>query len=63
MGSIFKSIQGWKFSALVNLRYEWFTDVFAYESNDEQEFKTTAFVPRIGFTYEVSKTSVLMQLI
>ena len=45
-----------KFSALVNLRYEWFTDVFAYKSNDEQEFKTTAFVPRIGFTYEVSKS-------
>ena len=45
-----------KFSALVNLRYEWFTDVFAYKSNSEQEFKTTAFVPRIGFTYEVSKS-------
>ena len=45
-----------KFSALVNLRYEWFTDVFAYKSNNEQEFKTTAFVPRIGFTYEVSKS-------
>ena len=44
-----------KFSALINLRYEWFTDVFAYKSNNEQEFKTTAFVPRIGFTYEVSK--------
>ena len=45
-----------KFSALVNLRYEWFTDVFAYKSNNEEEFKTTAFVPRIGFTYEVSKS-------
>ena len=45
-----------KVSALINLRYEWFTDVFAYKSNNEEEFKTTAFVPRIGFTYEVSKS-------
>ena len=45
-----------KFSALFNLRYEWFTDVFAYKSNNEEEFKTTAFVPRIGLTYEVSKS-------
>lgn len=42
-----------KFSALVNLRYEWFTDIFDYEKN-EQEFKTNAFVPRIGLTYEVT---------
>ncbi|WP_046756656.1 TonB-dependent receptor [Kordia jejudonensis] len=42
-----------KFSALVNLRYEWFTDIFNYEA-DEQEFKTSAFVPRIGLTYEVT---------
>ncbi len=42
-----------KFSALVNLRYEWFTDIFNYEG-DEQEFKTSAFVPRIGLTYEVT---------
>lgn len=42
-----------KFSALVNLRYEWFSDIFDYEGN-EQEFKTKAFVPRIGLTYEVT---------
>ncbi len=42
-----------KFSALVNLRYEWFTDIFDYEG-DEQEFETNAFVPRIGVTYEVT---------
>ncbi|WP_108869120.1 TonB-dependent receptor [Aquimarina aquimarini] len=42
-----------KFSALVNLRYEWFTDIFDYEG-DEQEFKTSAFVPRLGLTYEVT---------
>ncbi len=43
-----------KFSALVNLRYEWFTDIFDYEG-DEQEFKTNAFVPRLGLTYELTK--------
>jgi len=42
-----------KFSALVNLRYEWFTDIFNYEA-DEEEFKTSAFVPRLGLTYEVT---------
>jgi len=43
-----------KFSALVNLRYEWFTDIFDYD-RDEEEFKTDAFVPRLGLTYEVTK--------
>ena len=43
-----------KFSALMNLRYEWFTDIFDYEG-DEQEFKTSAFVPRFGLTYEITK--------
>lgn len=42
-----------KFSALFNLRYEWFTDIFNYQA-DEEEFKTNAFVPRLGLTYEVS---------
>ena len=42
-----------KFSALVNLRYEWFKDIFNYEA-DEEEFKTSAFVPRIGLTYEIT---------
>ncbi len=42
-----------KFSALVNLRYEWFTDIFDYEG-DEQEFKANAFVPRLGVTYEIN---------
>jgi iron complex outermembrane receptor protein len=44
-----------KFSALVNLRYEWFTDIFNYKA-DEEEFKTNAFVPRIGLTYEISNS-------
>jgi len=43
-----------KFSALVNLRYEWFTDIFDYKG-EEEEFKTSAFVPRLGLTYEVTK--------
>ncbi len=42
-----------KFSALVNLRYEWFKDIFDYKGN-EQEYKTNAFVPRIGLTYEIN---------
>lgn len=42
-----------KFSALLNLRYEWFSDIFDYKKN-EQEFKTSAFVPRLGLTYEVT---------
>lgn len=43
-----------KFSALVNLRYEWFTDIFDYKG-DEEEFKTNAIIPRLGLTYEVTK--------
>ena len=43
-----------KLSALVNLRYEWFTDIFNYQG-DEEEFETNAFVPRLGLTYEVTK--------
>ncbi|MBW1296665.1 TonB-dependent receptor [Aquimarina litoralis] len=42
-----------RFSALVNLRYEWFKDIFDYEGNEE-EFTTNAFVPRLGITYEIT---------
>lgn len=42
-----------KFSALINLRYESFKDIFDYEG-DQEEFKTSAFVPRLGLTYEVT---------
>ncbi|MEW7281290.1 TonB-dependent receptor [Aquimarina sp. 2201CG1-2-11] len=42
-----------KLSALVNLRYEWFTDIFDYKG-EEEEFETSAFVPRFGLTYEVT---------
>ncbi len=44
-----------KFSALLNLRYEWFGDIFKYKQAGEEEFKTEAFIPRIGFTYEVTE--------
>ena len=44
-----------KFSALINLRYESFKDIFNYEK-DEEEFKTDAFVPRLGLTYELSNS-------
>lgn len=42
-----------KFSALVNLRYEWFKDIFDYKG-EEKEFKTEAFIPRFGLTYKVT---------
>lgn len=44
-----------KLSALMNLRYEWFTDIFDYEG-EEEEFKTSAFVPRLGLTYEITES-------
>jgi len=43
-----------KFSALLNLRYEWFEDVFDYKG-DEQDFKNEAFIPRVGLTYEINE--------
>ncbi len=42
-----------KFSALFNLRYESFTDIFNYKKS-EDELKTNAFVPRLGLTYELT---------
>ncbi|WP_422080595.1 TonB-dependent receptor domain-containing protein [Ulvibacterium sp.] len=43
-----------KFSALVNLRYEWYEDKFDYESPNEESFKNEAFIPRVGLTYEAT---------
>ena len=43
-----------KLSVLVNLRYDFYEDIFDYESDNEQSFKNEAFIPRIGVTYEVS---------
>lgn len=42
-----------KFSALLNLRYEWFRDIFDY-GGEEQEFDNQSFIPRIGLTYELT---------
>ncbi|WP_419211507.1 TonB-dependent receptor domain-containing protein [Maribacter sp. X9] len=44
-----------KLSALVNLRYEWFSDIFDYKG-DEQKFKNEKLIPRLGLTYEVTST-------
>ena len=43
-----------RFSVLLNLRYDWYEDIFAYNSNNEQSFKNEAFIPRIGLTYEAT---------
>lgn len=43
-----------KFSALLNVRYEWYEDIFDFKSNDEQSFKNQALIPRIGLTYEAT---------
>jgi len=43
-----------KFSALVNLRLDFFEDIFNYESDNETITDNTAFIPRVGLTYEVS---------
>ncbi len=45
-----------KFSALLNLRYDWYEDIFDYKSNNERSFKNEAFIPRIGLTYEATET-------
>ena len=42
-----------KISALINLRYEWFSDIFDYKG-DSQEFKNETIIPRLGLTYEVT---------
>ncbi len=45
-----------KFSALLSLRNEWFEDITNYKAPKEASFKNTALIPRIGLTYEVSKS-------
>ncbi len=44
-----------KFTALLNLRYELFRDIFDYKG-DEQVFDNSAFIPRLGVTYEISNS-------
>ena len=43
-----------KLSVLFNLRYDWFNDIFDYQGEGEEEFKTGAFAPRTGLTYEIT---------
>ncbi|WP_075343873.1 TonB-dependent receptor [Tenacibaculum agarivorans] len=43
-----------KFTALVNLRYEWFNDIFDYEGQGEEGFRQQSFIPRFGVTYEIT---------
>lgn len=45
-----------KVSALLSVRNEWFKDITNYEAPKEASFKNTALIPRIGLTYEVSKS-------
>jgi len=45
-----------KFSALLSLRNEWFEDITNHKAPKEASFKNTALIPRIGLTYEVSKS-------
>lgn len=44
-----------KLSALLSLRHEWYGDITNFEAPGERSFDNTAFIPRIGLTYEVTK--------
>jgi iron complex outermembrane receptor protein len=44
-----------KLSALLSLRHEWFEDITNYKAPGEASFDNTAFIPRVGLTYEVTK--------
>jgi iron complex outermembrane recepter protein len=44
-----------KWSTLLNLRYEWYQDIFDFGSAQEQTFTNKAFIPRLGVTYEATK--------
>jgi len=45
-----------KFSALLSLRNEWFEDITNYDNQNEKSFTNVVLLPRIGLTYEVSKS-------
>ncbi|RED22577.1 iron complex outermembrane receptor protein [Flavobacterium cutihirudinis] len=47
-------IQWEKFTFLLGLRNEWFTDITNYETNNELTVKKSALLPRIGITYAVN---------
>jgi iron complex outermembrane receptor protein len=44
-----------KLSALLSLRHEWFQDITNYKAPGEASFDNTAFIPRVGLTYEVTR--------
>lgn len=43
-----------RFSALLSLRYEWFSDITNYDKPLERTFENTALLPRIGLTYALN---------
>ncbi len=45
-----------RFSALLSLRNEWFEDITNYQAPNEASFTNTALIPRIGITYEISRS-------
>lgn len=45
-----------KFSALLSLRNEWFEDITNYDAPGERSFTNSALIPRIGLTYEITKS-------
>lgn len=45
-----------KFSALLSLRNEWFEDITNIDTPNEQSFTNVVLLPRLGLTYEISKS-------
>jgi iron complex outermembrane receptor protein len=45
-----------KFSALLSLRNEWYEDITNYDTPNERSFTNVVLLPRIGLTYEISKS-------
>ena len=44
-----------KFSLLLSLRHEWFTDITNYKAPNKQTFTNKAWIPRVGLTYEINE--------
>jgi iron complex outermembrane receptor protein len=44
-----------RFILLLSLRHEWFTDITNFKTANELDFTQTAWVPRVGLTYAVTK--------
>jgi iron complex outermembrane recepter protein len=43
-----------RWSALLSLRHEWFEDITNYKASGASSFKNSAWIPRIGMTFEVA---------